>query len=167
MLSIERPCISSSRIERVKLAWDMRAACWPTSAASRGVSPVSMPASRSSNIDRAWRASQSRSMMRFGQSSSGCKLMCVSTIASGAGSRAVSARPILPSTTSTSGKSFSRRSCICSVRRASVLEIPGSVVGMARTSPSCSGGMNSLSKRASGTSVATRAKSAAPIARAR
>ena len=63
---------------------------------------------------------------------------------SGAGSVAVSARPILPNTVSTSGTVLISRSVVCSSWRASPMEMPGLVVGMYIQSPSSSGGMNSL-----------------------
>jgi hypothetical protein len=56
--------------------------------------------------------------------------MTVSSIESGAGSVAVSARPALPSTRSTSGNCLIPRSVACSNRCASPIEIPGIVVGM-------------------------------------
>ena len=54
----------------------------------------------------------------------------VSIIESGAGSVAVSARPDLPNTDWTSGKERRMRSSTRSRRCASVVEIPGIVVGM-------------------------------------
>ena len=63
-------------------------------------------------------------------SRSGFSVTTVSTIESGAGSVADSARPILPNTRATSGNAFSSRSCIWSTRCASVIEMPGGAVGM-------------------------------------
>ena len=60
----------------------------------------------------------------------GFSLTVVSIIESGAGSVAVSARPTLPKTCSTSGNVLMIRSVCCSSSRAPVIEIPGSVVGM-------------------------------------
>ena len=56
--------------------------------------------------------------------------MTVSSMESGAGSVEVSARPALPSTRSTSGKRRMIRSVTWSSFWASVMEIPGMVVGM-------------------------------------
>ena len=60
----------------------------------------------------------------------GLRVTTVSIIESGAGSVEVSARPALPSTRSTSGKPRMTRSVTCSSFCASVMEIPGMVVGM-------------------------------------
>ena len=62
--------------------------------------------------------------------SSGFKMIVVSIIESGAGSVAVSARPTLPNTRSTSGKEARMRSVRCRISPASRGETPGSVVGM-------------------------------------
>ncbi|GBC78535.1 hypothetical protein HRbin08_02031 [bacterium HR08] len=56
--------------------------------------------------------------------------MTVSIIENGAGSVAVSARPALPKTRSTSGNDFKILSCTCRSFCASVTERPGSVVGI-------------------------------------
>ena len=61
---------------------------------------------------------------------SGFSCTTVSNISIGAGSVAVSARPALPWTVSTSGNARSTRSWIWSRRVASVTETVGSVVGM-------------------------------------
>ncbi len=60
----------------------------------------------------------------------GLSVMTVSSIDSGAGSVLVSARPALPSTRSTSGNCLMMRSLTCSSVCASVIEMPGIVVGM-------------------------------------
>ena len=62
--------------------------------------------------------------------SRGLRLMIVSNISSGAGSVAVSARPALPNTDSTSGNVLMIRSCVCSSSAALVIDRPGSVDGM-------------------------------------
>jgi hypothetical protein len=54
----------------------------------------------------------------------------VSAMPTGAGSVAVSARPILPNTLTTSGTAASRASIDCSTAIASVADIPGGAVGM-------------------------------------
>ncbi len=61
---------------------------------------------------------------------SGLRMIVVSIIESGAGSVAVSARPILPKTRSTSGKLAMMRSVRWSNSLAPCGEMPGSVVGM-------------------------------------
>ena len=85
--------------------------------------------------------------------SGGLSVMMVSIIDSGAGSVAVSARPTLPNTVSTSGTWRIIRSVCCRISRALVMDRPGSVVGMYRMSPSLSGGMNSEPNWRSGTRV--------------
>ena len=60
----------------------------------------------------------------------GFSVITVSSIESGAGSVAVSARPALPSTRSTSGNRPMMRSVALSSRWASVMEIPGIADGM-------------------------------------
>ena len=60
----------------------------------------------------------------------GFSITVVSIISTGAGSVAVSARPSLPKTRSTSGNSFSFRSICCTIQPASRDGRPGSVVGM-------------------------------------
>ncbi len=62
--------------------------------------------------------------------SSGLSWITVSIMENGAGSVAVSARPALPKTRSTSGTVRIRRSWICRMRAASVWLMPGSVEGM-------------------------------------
>ena len=62
--------------------------------------------------------------------SRGLSFNTVSTIESGAGSVAVSERPTLPNTRSTSGKARIIRSCTWSARFASSIEMLGNVVGM-------------------------------------
>ena len=64
------------------------------------------------------------------QASSGLSLMVVSSMLSGAGSVAVSARPTLPKTCSTSGKVRRIRSVCCRISRALVIDMLGKVVGM-------------------------------------
>jgi hypothetical protein len=69
--------------------------------------------------------------LRFsGHSGRGFRRTVVSTMEKGAMSVEVSARPALPKTRSTWGKAFSRRSCSCRTRAASVTEMPGRAVGM-------------------------------------
>ncbi len=62
--------------------------------------------------------------------SSGFKMIVVSIIDIGAGSVAVSARPTLPKTRSTSGNEAMMRSVRCRMFLACCVETPGSVVGM-------------------------------------
>ncbi len=88
--------------------------------------------------------------------------MVVSIIDSGAGSVAVSARPTLPNTDSTSGKVLMILSVCCSISLALVIEMPGKVVGMYRRSPSHSGGMNSEPICSIGTAV-TATSTTAPM----
>ncbi len=76
-------------------------------------------------------------------SSRGLNWIVVSIISSGAGSVAVSARPILPNTLCTSGICLIIRSVCCSSSPALPADSPGSAVGMYSRSPSSSGGMNS------------------------
>src|SRR5579885_3607544 len=78
-----------------------------------------------------------------GHSDSGLRTTVVSIIVNGAGSVDVSARPALPNTLSTSGNVRRILSCTCKSRAASVTDSPGSVVGIYKTEPSYSGGMNS------------------------
>ena len=70
--------------------------------------------------------------------------MTVSTMFTGAGSSAEAARPILPTTDSTSGIARRAMSCLRMMSMASPMEACGMVVGMYRNDPSSSGGMNSL-----------------------
>ena len=74
----------------------------------------------------------------------------VSIIERGAGSVAVSARPILPCTLATSGKRLMSLSVCCSSSFDLVTLMAGSVVGMKRRSPSSSAGMNSVPSREAG-----------------
>jgi hypothetical protein len=60
----------------------------------------------------------------------GFNMITVSSMDSGAGSVEVSARPALPSTRSTSGNCLMIRSVTWTSRCASVMDIPGIVVGM-------------------------------------
>ena len=62
--------------------------------------------------------------------SGGFKVTTVSNIESGAGSVGVSAWPALPKTESTSGNLSSMRSWICRILVASVIDMPGTAVGM-------------------------------------
>ena len=79
--------------------------------------------------------------------SRGLSMIVVSSISNGAGSVAVSARPALPNTRSTSGTDLIRRSVCCSSARTVSADTPGSVVGMYSRSPSSSSGMNSEPRR--------------------
>ncbi len=92
---------------------------------------------------------------RVRHSDLGFSVTTVSIMDSGAGSVEVSARPILPSTRSTSGNEAMIRSVICSSRPASVIEIPGMVVGMYISDPSSRGGMNSFPRSRKTGTVAT------------
>ncbi len=84
----------------------------------------------------------------------GLNWMVVSNISRGAGSVAVSARPALPNTRSTSGTVLMRRSVCWSSSDALEAEMPGNADGMYSRSPSSSGGMNSPPRRATGMAVA-------------
>ena len=95
--------------------------------------------------------------------SRGFSMMVVSNISIGAGSVAVSARPALPNTRSTSGTVLISRSVCCSRARAASVDRPGSVVGMYSRSPSSSSGMNSLPSRDAGHSVARTSTVAAAV----
>ena len=64
------------------------------------------------------------------QSSTGLRRTVVSTMVSGAGSVADSARPALPNTLATSGSPRRIRSWICTCRFASSIDRLGKVVGM-------------------------------------
>ncbi len=70
-------------------------------------------------------------------------MIVVSIIDSGAGSVEVSARPILAKVCWTSGNVAMILFVCCRSSLDLVIEIPGSVVGIHRKSPSYSGGMNS------------------------
>ncbi|OPZ07679.1 MAG: hypothetical protein BWZ10_02782 [candidate division BRC1 bacterium ADurb.BinA364] len=70
--------------------------------------------------------------------------MTVSTIVIGAGSRALSTRPILPTADSISGMAWNAMSCIASCSAASPIEACGIVIGIYRNEPSSKSGMNSL-----------------------
>ncbi len=74
----------------------------------------------------------------------GFSKIVVSSIVSGAGSVAVSARPTLPKTRSTSGTVLISLSVCINSSRALPIETPGNVVGMYSRSPSSSSGINSL-----------------------
>src|SRR6478736_4688851 len=78
-----------------------------------------------------------------GQLSLGLKLMMVSVMFTGAGSMALSALPILPTTLSTSGSCAIILSCQRRISVALVKEMLGSVMGMNSAVSSSSGGMNS------------------------
>ena len=86
-------------------------------------------------------------------SASGLNCTVVSSMVSGAGSVALSARPALPKTVATSGTDLMMRSVRCSTASAWLGESPGRVVGMYSTSPSSSSGMNSLPRRLHGHSA--------------
>ena len=73
--------------------------------------------------------------------------MIVSTMSSGDGSVAVSARPAFPTTIKTSGKPRSTASRAFRSSVACFTDIRGSEVGMSRIDPSSRGGMNSLPSR--------------------
>ncbi len=85
----------------------------------------------------------SSTVMPSRHSLSGFRVMLVSIMVIGAGSVAVSARPTLPKTRSTSGCSAMSLSVCCSNSPALSTLIPGNVVGMYMRSPSCSGGISS------------------------
>src|SRR5204862_6418297 len=76
--------------------------------------------------------------------SRGFSITVVSYMSSGALSVALSDRPTVPKTLSTSGNDLSTRSCSCRSCDACVIEIPGNEVGMYREEPSNNGGMNWL-----------------------
>ena len=65
-----------------------------------------------------------------GHCASGFRRIVVSIMSIGAGSVAVSARPALPKTCSTSANDLMSRSVVCKSSRAFVGETPGNVVGM-------------------------------------
>ena len=67
--------------------------------------------------------------------------MTVSTMSSGEGSVGVSARPVLPTTISTSGKVRNSASRAFRSSTVSVIDARGTVTGMSRMLPSSSGGM--------------------------
>jgi hypothetical protein len=69
--------------------------------------------------------------------------MTVSNMEMGAGSRALSARPIFPTTDSTSGMASNAMFWYAITSSASPMEAWGMVVGIQRNEPSSSGGMNS------------------------
>ena len=77
-------------------------------------------------------------------SAGGLRLTTVSTISSGAGSVAVSARPVFANTLATSGTSIRIWSCCWIVRVIVWIDAPGRVAGMYSTVSSQRGGMNSL-----------------------
>src|SRR6185369_12525816 len=78
-----------------------------------------------------------------GHWSLGLKITVVSAMFVGAGSVAVSARPILPTTISTAGSAAMMRSCWRITWVAVVKEMRGSVIGMKSAVSSSRGGMNS------------------------
>jgi hypothetical protein len=80
--------------------------------------------------------------------------MVVSIMVRGAGSVAVSARPILPNTVFTSGTVLIMRSDSCRSSAALPGLKPGRVVGMESRSPSSRGGMNSEPSLEKGYNVA-------------
>src|SRR3990167_5760985 len=86
---------------------------------------------------------------------SGLSVTTVSTILSGAESVGDSERPILPNTLSTSGNFISILSCIWRILDASVIDIPGTAVGLYRIVTSFSGGMNSEPSLRKGKTVRT------------
>ena len=98
---------------------------------------------------------------RLRHSDLGLRVTTVSIMDSGAGSVEVSARPIFPSTRSTSGKEPMMRSVICNRLLASVMEIPGMVVGIYMSDPSSRGGMNS-EPRSRKTGTVARMSTSAP-----
>ena len=109
-------------------------------------------------------SSTSRSIVMPGRHwSRGLKRIVVSIISSGAGSVAVSARPTLPNTRSTSGTDLIIRSVSCRSSAALAADNPGKAVGMYSRSPSSSGGMNSPPSRDTGYAVATSARAASAI----
>ncbi len=71
----------------------------------------------------------------------------VSTISSGAGSVAVSARPALAKTLATSGKPLITWSCLWIASRIVSIEAPGRATGMYISVSSHNGGMNSEPRR--------------------
>src|SRR5258708_3044351 len=73
----------------------------------------------------------------------GLKVTTVSNIESGAGSVDDSACPALPKTVWTSGILLSCRFCIWRTFVVSLIDMPGTAVGMKSIVPSFSGGMNS------------------------
>ncbi len=96
-------------------------------------------------------------------SSSGFRMAMDSIMDIGAMSVAVSARPILPSTISTSGTRAMAASRCWRIAFACPVPMPGNMDGMSMMLPSFSGGMNSLPSRWYGTTVASSASTAAPI----
>jgi hypothetical protein len=94
-------------------------------------------------------------------SDSGFSVMVVSIMLKGAGSVAVSARPIFPKVWCTSGNEAIIRSVCWSSSLALVMEMPGKVVGMYNRSPSFRGGMNSDPMRLIGIQVTARTTTAA------
>jgi len=95
----------------------------------------------------------------FRHSDLGFRVITVSSMESGAGSVEVSALPALPNTRFTSGKPFRMRSVTCRSFCASVMEMPGMVVGIYISEPSSRGGMNSdPSFRKTGTVTSTRTR---------
>jgi len=104
-----------------------------------------------------------------GHSSFGLKMTTVSVMLMGAGSVAVSARPILPTTISTAGSAAMMRSCSRMSSVALVSEMEGSAMGIQSADSSSNGGMNSEPMVVATASAATNSVTAAPsvIARCR
>src|SRR5437660_4027051 len=71
-------------------------------------------------------------------------MMVVSYMSSGALSVALSERPTVPNTVSTSGNERMIRSCSCNSCVASLMAIPGNAVGIYKEDPSYRAGMNWL-----------------------
>jgi hypothetical protein len=80
---------------------------------------------------------------RFRHSDWGFKTTMVSSLERGAGSVAVSARPALPRTWSTSGNRRRMVSVVESSLCASPMDMPGMVLGMYKSEPSSTRGINS------------------------
>ena len=97
--------------------------------------------------------------------SRGFNCTTVSNIDSGAGSKALSARPALPNTRATSGTLRICASCHCKSRRAVSMGMDGTEIGMYSRSPSYSGGMNSEPRRDNGHHVAPVSRIAPRITR--
>ncbi len=95
--------------------------------------------------------------------SSGFRMAIDSIMDIGAMSVAVSARPTLPSTISTSGMEAIAASRCWRICFACAVPTPGNMEGMSMIAPSFSGGMNSLPSPRQGTIVTRSAAVAAPI----
>ena len=85
-----------------------------------------------------------RAWKTLGQLARGLSRMVVSAIENGAGSVALSERPILPNTVCTPGRAAMSRSCSVSSPCASSALSPAAAVGMYSSSPSSMCGRNSL-----------------------